>query len=559
MRSGAWGIGRLSRGARRARLAWAAALCLAGAWAKAEEIQVVKSGRVFGKADAYRVEDATYLALKDAALIYDAKASYYGVSKRVTLSLRGRKAVFRVGGSEALLGDKKIEMPQKVLMRQDRAYLPMALLESPEFSEFTGLDARFDGKARLLSLEERSNAGPLRWFTHPDHTRIVLELRDGLAFKTEKRGLRAVEISIPRGVIDAARDETVSDGAVESVHLGQDSRQALLSVILADESRRWKVREFDNPRRLVLDVARPSGAAGPKAAAKAAQESVSEPPAVSTAPPVLAAPPAEAADHPLAASTAAAAGERAAPATGPRAALPQRKIRVAIDPGHGGRDSGAVGRRRTLEKNINLLLAQELARALEEAGHFDVLLTRSTDVLVPLSDRAKLANEWAADIFISIHCNAHRVRSEHGYEIYFLSEQASDPEAERLAEFENSVLSLEEKTGVEDEAAGVLYQLARTEFINDASELSGLMVRALGRSVDLTNRGVKQASFYVLRGANEPAVLVEAAFVTNAKDEAKLDSKRYRRSIVKGLQEGILEFAKRKGMLPPRSGGRDGR
>jgi N-acetylmuramoyl-L-alanine amidase len=109
---------------------------------------------------------------------------------------------------------------------------------------------------------------------------------------------------------------------------------------------------------------------------------------------------------------------------------------------------------------------------------------------------------------------------------------------------------------VEDEAAEVLFQMARTEYINDASELAGLMTKTLSRRVDLQNRGVKQASFYVLRGANAPAVLVEAGFVTNAKDEAKLESKKFRRKIAEGLYAGILDFARRKDWLETKGGKR---
>jgi N-acetylmuramoyl-L-alanine amidase len=174
------------------------------------------------------------------------------------------------------------------------------------------------------------------------------------------------------------------------------------------------------------------------------------------------------------------------------------------------------------------------------------MLTREGDSFIPLDGRSAKANEAGADLFISLHCNAHARRSETGYEIYFLSERASDPEAQRLAEFENSVLALEEGGGA-DEAAGLLYALARTEFINDAAELSGLMAQALSRRVDLANRGVKQASFYVLRGANAPAVLVEMAFLSNPKDEERLRSEKYRRRIVEGLVDALLEYARRKG------------
>ena len=224
------------------------------------------------------------------------------------------------------------------------------------------------------------------------------------------------------------------------------------------------------------------------------------------------------------------------------------KYRLAIDAGHGGKDGGAVGRRGTLEKEINLAVAKQLEALLKQEEKFDIMLVRDRDEFIPLGDRSRRANEFRADLFISLHCNANQSRGQTGYEIYFLSERASDPDAERLAEFENSVLALEGKeTGDEDAAAPLLYALAKTEFINGAAEAAGVMTRALSQRVDLDDRGVKQAAFYVLRGVHAPAVLVEMGFVTNARDEAKLQSAKYRRKIVEGLYAGILDYARRKG------------
>ena len=216
-----------------------------------------------------------------------------------------------------------------------------------------------------------------------------------------------------------------------------------------------------------------------------------------------------------------------------------------LDPGHGGKDGGAVGRRGTLEKDINLSAAKELALRLRENGNFDVRLTRDSDVFVKLGDRSKLANDFNAELFVSLHCNAADQRSLSGFEVYFLSERATDPEAERLAEFENSVLAMEGEDVVQDEAAQVLYAMAKNEFINHAAEMAGLMTREISKKVDLRNRGVKQAAFLVLRGANQPAVLVEMAFLSNSRDEAKLVSEKYRGNIVDGIYEGILDYVKR--------------
>ena len=234
------------------------------------------------------------------------------------------------------------------------------------------------------------------------------------------------------------------------------------------------------------------------------------------------------------------------------AAAARVKRKIVIDAGHGGKDPGATGRGGTLEKDVNLLAAQELARLLKQEGTFEVMLTRADDVFVPLADRSRLANEFGASLFISLHCNASTNKRENGFEVYFLSEKASDPEAQRLADIENSVVELEGKSAQDAQADLILGELSKTENINAASEWAALLARALSKRTDISPRGVKQAGFYVLRGTHAPAVLFEMAFVTNKSDEAKLESRKYRRRIIDGIYAGILDFAKREGWTAAR-------
>lgn len=517
--------------------------------AVAEELQVVRSGKLDAQVHGYRVDQVVYLGVQEVARVYGGRLSWFSVSRSVVLSFHGRKIVFRADDMEAAVGSRKVPLGHPVLLRGKEALVPVSFLTGPEFSGLAGMETQFDPKTRVLTLEPRSSVGPLRWFSYADHTRIVLELEEGLAYKSQKRGVRDIEVGIARGVADESERADIQDGVVESVSLEQGSKQARLLVRLHAGDAHWTLKELPGPRRLVVDVSRPVSA--PRIADKLAEMAETGRPE-----PALA----QASSRAEAAVPAAVGAPRTAPQEpGPAATapltlpppvqaqdIPPRRIRVAVDAGHGGKDSGAPGRRGTLEKDVNLAAARDLAGLLEEEKVFDVFLTRQTDEFVPLADRARLANEWKADLFVSLHCNAHRVKSEKGFEIYFLSEKASDPEAERLAEFENSVLALEEKDRVDQEAAGILYALARTEFINDAAELAGRMAHSAAGRVDIPNRGVKQAAFYVLRGVNAPAVLVEMGFLSNSEEEAKLGSKKFRRRMVEGLYAGIVEFSKRR-------------
>ncbi|MBI4059846.1 MAG: N-acetylmuramoyl-L-alanine amidase [Elusimicrobia bacterium] len=245
-----------------------------------------------------------------------------------------------------------------------------------------------------------------------------------------------------------------------------------------------------------------------------------------------------------------AGGPKAQPAApaAPAAAAKRRRL-VVIDPGHGGKDPGATGSRGTREKDVNLAVALELSRLLRERGDFDALLTRDADVFIPLSDRSDLANEKNADLFVSLHCNAAGDRRENGFEVYSVSEAASDPAAEALAATENAVLELEGKNPQDEMAKMILLAMTKTEMINESAAFSALAAKAIGKSVDVESRGAKQAGFYVLRGTHAPAILIEMAFVSHVKDEAKLVSRRFRTAMAEGAAAGIADYARRQGWL----------
>jgi len=227
---------------------------------------------------------------------------------------------------------------------------------------------------------------------------------------------------------------------------------------------------------------------------------------------------------------------------------PQRAIRrIVIDPGHGGKDPGAVGPHGIEEKTMNLQMAQRLADTLRDHYHYEVLLTRTDDTFIPLERRAALANSQNADLFISIHCNASLSSKLKGFEVYFLSERASDPHADAVARFENAPLALEGKpVPSPNQVAAVLRSLVKTANINEASALGSLIDRHVGERLSEPSLGVKQAAFYVLRGAEMPAVLVETAFLTNPKEEKLLQNESFRQKFVEGLAAGVAAYDERK-------------
>ena len=220
---------------------------------------------------------------------------------------------------------------------------------------------------------------------------------------------------------------------------------------------------------------------------------------------------------------------------------------IVLDAGHGGEDPGAIGVNGTKEKDVNLEIVQELKSILDNDNDYEVILTRKDDTFIPLAERTNIANEHNADLFISIHCNANLNKSANGFEIYFLSEKATDSEAAATAVLENSVLELEGKPNKERALLQeMLWSMTANEYMNASSELSAFIVDKMPLRLKIPNRGIKQASFYVLRGAQMPSVLVECAFLSNYAEEAKLNTRRFRAAIADSIYEGIVKYYAKK-------------
>lgn len=511
--------------------------CLAAPMSWGDELSVIASGKHREAINGYKVGSSYFLGAKEAGDLYGGQVYWYPVSGRVQMSFRGRQLQFVVGSQAAVVEGQSVTMDSAVMLRSNQAFIPLSFFLSEPFEAFVGMDSEFNARTKLLTVDRRDNLGIPRWFSYNDHTRLAFELGRDLGFTTSPRGVSGLEIVVPRGVFESVGDSKIADGIVESLVLLQEPKAARLQVRFGRPGLRYKVIELDNPRRVAIDVYSAEGAA---VAAHSAPEESPLPPSV----PAASAAPADIEEVPL----------KTAPPEDPAPRAARTKHRIVIDAGHGGKDSGALGRRGTMEKDFNLRAAKELAKLLKEDGVFDVVMTRDDDTFIPLADRSRIANEADADLFISLHCNGSPNSRENGYEVYFLSERASDPGAERTAEMENSSLELEGKSVDEEQAEALLHALHNGENINAGSEIAGLVARALRRRVDLEDRGVKQAAFYVLRGTYVPSILFEMAFVTNKKDEIKLESRQYRRKLIDGLYAGVLEYAQRQGWL--KSGGR---
>jgi N-acetylmuramoyl-L-alanine amidase len=234
----------------------------------------------------------------------------------------------------------------------------------------------------------------------------------------------------------------------------------------------------------------------------------------------------------------------------PRPRRTQRRL-IVVDAGHGGPDPGMRGPigsgPRIVEKDVTLAVARLLAQELRSSG-VDVLMTRTTDTLIALSDRGRIANRNKGDLFVSVHVNATGSRSssgarERGYETYFLAE-AKTEEASRVERMENEAVKFE--TGANapkgDPLSFIINDMAQNEHLRESNDLAETIQDGFRTFHPGKDRGVQQANFAVLRGSFMPAVLVEIGFGTNPSEAAYLLDYSNQRQIASSIARSVLEY-----------------
>lgn len=218
--------------------------------------------------------------------------------------------------------------------------------------------------------------------------------------------------------------------------------------------------------------------------------------------------------------------------------------KIVIDPGHGGKDPGAIGRYCGLrEKDIVLDVSKKLKDQLKKIDDFEITLTRNEDNFISLWKRSAIANNLKADLFISIHANASRSRTPKGFEAYYLS-NATDDSARAIAAAENEAIAFENNSASEkpDYLNATVWEMTLDENRTESEELARFICKTAGKTLGAKNRGVKSARFYVLKGTHMPAVLIEIGFISNREEEYKLRDSSYRRKIAEAIAEGILAY-----------------
>lgn len=398
--------------------------------------------------------------------------------------------------------------------------LPLPAMAAKKKPKKTNFGNQSSAEQRPLSI-----LSEMKHWSNPDYTRISLELDRDVTWEAHELGKGSagkpgrIYIDINHAKLGkGARDITIGDGLLKGARVGQYKPDVVRVVLDTENIRDYKVFPLSEPSRLVIDVRGER-----RTEISRLEESIS---AQAAAPPET---------KPV---ETAVVEKKTRPA---RKASISKIRRIVVDPGHGGHDSGAVGLNGIQEKDVVLAIALKLRALLKEELGLDVVMTRSTDVFIPLEERTAIANKVNADLFVSVHANAAPNRNASGIETYYLN-LAKTEKAAQLAAKENGT-SLEKVSVLQ----AILFDLMANYKLNDSAHLAeevqkSLHKRARGHYPDVKNLGVKQGPFYVLVGATMPSILVETAFVSNAQEESRLKDPAYQSMTAEGILEGIRAY-----------------
>ncbi|MBN1622374.1 MAG: N-acetylmuramoyl-L-alanine amidase [Endomicrobiales bacterium] len=500
------------------------------------KVKVILDGRVVSKdLEIYNIKGDEYFAIREASKIYGARVVWHPVTGKVSALMHNDKLDFYIKSTKVVHNKKKISLDTPNHIISGKLYVPADFIFSEHFADFTKTDSHWNDETGILTIEHRNNISTPRFYSSIDSTRIVIELTEKIPYYFEESNSNRIFITFHRGTADKERIK-VDDGVIKEIVVKPRGRQVLVTIYKAPGAGKVKKSLNEDSYKLEIDIERTE-----LAGEFVKHEVLCPEPAAGLA----------ATSAPVSISGMDETELQNIPVFTEPDISGTKKI-VVLDAGHGGEDPGAIGKNGTKEKDINLSIVKELKRIFEEdkSNNYEVILTRTDDTFIPLVERTNFANEKKADLFVSVHCNASMKPKSNGFEIYFLSEKASDSDAHATAVLENSVVRLEGKPSKKRaQLQELLWSMVVNEFINESSELCCFISQEVPKRIEIENRGVKQAGFHVLRGAQMPAVLVECAFISNLEEEAKLRSGKFKKKIADAIYEGIKGYERRKNIL----------
>ncbi|HHO75428.1 MAG TPA: N-acetylmuramoyl-L-alanine amidase, partial [Deltaproteobacteria bacterium] len=445
----------------------------------------------------------------------DAASVYLDLVKRYPQSTLADDALYKTAGIYTRLGreDKAVALYRKIV------------------SQYPGGDMVASARKELKSVQvqeqpikgssSHATVKKVRQWSNKDYNRVVIDLEKEIPFSTmtlgpDKNAGRpdrlVIDLDNARTLPGAQYKTSVNEGILSDIRLSQFNRDKVRVVLDLTGKPYYETFILQDPPRLVIDVSSNRKSIKDVASYQSNIKKVR-----SGTPTIMPT------DMPSIASQ-----------------FSLKVSRIVIDPGHGGKDPGALGPGGIKEKDITLAIGKLLAKRLKQEG-FEVYLTRQTDVFLTLEERTTFANRKKADLFISIHVNSNVDTSVRGIETYFLN-LTTDASAIEVAARENATSS----KSISDLQL-IINDLMLNSKINESSKFADSVhkyVMSSAKNVGYRGRdlGVRQAPFYVLLGAQMPSILVELGFITNSTDLSLLRKETYQKTMVDGIAKGINNY-----------------
>lgn len=369
----------------------------------------------------------------------------------------------------------------------------------------------------------------VRYRSSDDYTRVVLDLSQETSYRYQildpmpqigKPHRLYIDLENTLLGPSVSREVNIADGILRRVRTGQNTPVVSRVVLDLQQLQKFHIFALENPFRIVVDISAPEEGEPARQVAMASPAPGPKPLETPSEPYKL--------------------PDGSKDKVGDLVEQLGLKIEtVMLDPGHGGKDPGAIGIGKVYEKDINLRFALILGQELRKAG-LKVIYTREDDTFIPLDERTAMANVQKADLFISIHCNAHKQSGIRGLETYYLNLARTD-DAVRVAARENAV-STKRISDLQFILTDLMLNSKMRESKDLAEDVHACAVKELSKNYSIKDHGVRTAPFYVLMGAKMPSILVELGYITNSVECKRLRDETYLQRKAKGLAEGIAKY-----------------
>ena len=451
------------------------------------------------------VNGRTFLPARDIIESLGGRITWFPALKLLNLTLGKKEVSLVIDIPEAEINGKKIPLQSAPAIMEDRVMIPLEVVQL-----LTEAEAEWDKETKEINItSHQPYITSIRSYSHPDKTRIVINISEKSTYNVltlSEPDRVVVDVKASLNQLDKVQQEVeVNDLLVSRVRSGQFTPDTVR--IVSDLKGKYDAQVFDltDPNRIVIDVFTPE-----KLIEQIGQPGIPSQEII--------------VEH--------------------IEIKDDKKQIIVIDPGHGGSQPGAIGSGGLKEKDVVLDIALKLKRILQEKG-FTVYLTREKDVDVALENRPHMAMQKEAAVFVSIHTNSALQKGSptaKGVETYFLNSIHLGADAKDVADRENRASKLYHYEN--DILNQIIADLAESASIRFSSALADIIQKKLVQHTGLSNRGVKQAPFLVLKGVNMAAVLIEVGFISNPNEEKLLKTPEFREKTALAISQAIEDYLK---------------